>query len=93
MILLRRGAVLILSTLILAGCAAPMSQREAETRANRSLRSFCAGASCGPARLVKAQKIKDRWLVDFETATGIYTVVVERGGGTNVNVWDKNPVR
>jgi hypothetical protein len=70
-----------------------MSQREAEIRAGRSLRSFCAGTPCGSPRLVKAEKIKDRWLIDFETPTGLYTVAVNEGGNTNVSVWDKNTAR
>jgi hypothetical protein len=70
-----------------------MNQREAELRAGRSLRSFCADTTCGTPRLVKAQKIKDRWLVDFETPRGLYTVAVDSGGNTNVSVWDKNVVR
>jgi hypothetical protein len=70
-----------------------MGQREAESRASRSLRDFCVAAPCSGAHLVKAQKIKDRWLVDFETPGGLYTVAVDRGGGTNVSVWDKNPAR
>jgi hypothetical protein len=68
-----------------------MRQREAESRAGRSLRTFCQDKSCGPARLLKTQKLKDRWLVDFETTRGLYTVAVNRGGGTDVSVWDKNP--
>ena len=87
------GAALILSVLVLAGCAGPMSQREAQARAGRSLRDFCAGTPCGPVHLVKAQKLKDRWLVDFETANGLYTVAVNQGGGTDVSVWDKNTAR
>jgi hypothetical protein len=70
-----------------------MGQREAELRASRSLRSFCQQSPCGTLRLLKAQKIKDRWLVDFETPGGLYTVAVNRGGNTEVSVWDKNPVR
>lgn len=88
-----RGTAFILCFMVLAGCAAPMGQREAQTRAGRSLREFCSSAPCGPARLVKAQKLKDRWLVDFETATGIYTVAVDRGGETQVSVWDKTLAR
>jgi hypothetical protein len=79
--------------LLLAGCAGPMGQREAENRASRSLAEFCRQSPCGPAHLVKAQKIKNRWLVDFETASGIYTVAVNSGGNTDVSVWDKNPAR
>jgi hypothetical protein len=78
---------------MLAGCAAPLGQREAETRANRSLRNFCQDKACGPARLVKSQKIKNRWLVDFETSGGLYTVAVDKGGNTDISVWDKNPAR
>jgi hypothetical protein len=70
-----------------------MRQREAESRAGRSLRAFCQDKACGPARLLKTQKLKDRWLVDFETTSGLYTVAVNRGGGTDVSVWDKNLAR
>jgi hypothetical protein len=70
-----------------------MGQREAELRASRSLRSFCQQTPCGAPRLLKAQKIKDRWLVDFETQGGLYTVAVGQGGNTDVTVWDKNPAR
>jgi hypothetical protein len=87
------GAVFILSDLVLAGCAGPMGQREAENRASRSLAEFCRQSPCGPVHLVKAQKITDRWLVDFETTGGLYTVAVNAGGNTDVSVWDKNPAR
>ena len=85
------GTVLIF--LLLAGCAAPMSQREAQLRASRSLREFCVGTTCGTPRMLKSQKIKSRWLVDFETASGLYTVTVDPGGNTNVTVWDKSVSR
>ena len=88
-----RGVALFFSCVLLAGCAAPMSQREAESRASRSLQDFCVAAPCSGAHLLKAQKIKDRWMVDFETPGGLYTVAVDRNGGTNVSVWDKNPAR
>ena len=84
-----RGAVLILSILVLAGCAGPLRQREAESRANLSLRNFCQNKACGTARLVRSQKLKDRWLVDFEAPTGLYTVAVDQGGNTDISVWDK----
>jgi hypothetical protein len=87
------GAVFILCNLVLAGCAGPMGQREAENRASRSLAEFCRQTPCGATHLVKAQKIRDRWLVDFETTAGLYTVAVNRGGNTDVSVWDKNPAR
>jgi hypothetical protein len=89
-----RAAMLLVCGIALAGCAGPMGQREAEVTANQSLNSFCRQAACGgPARLIKAHKIKDRWLVDFETQAGLYTVMVDQGGNTQVSVWDKNPTR
>ena len=88
-----RAAMLLGLGIVLAGCAGPMGQREAETRANNSLNNFCRQAACGAARLIRTQKIKDRWLVDFETQAGLYTVTVDRGGNTQVSVWDKNPTR
>ena len=88
-----QGGAVILFLFVLAGCAGPMGQREAELRAGRSLKSFCQQTPCGTPRLLKAQKIRDRWLVDFETPGGLYTVAVNRSGNTDVSVWDKNPPR
>ena len=85
-----RGAAL-LSLTVLCGCVGPMGQREAQTRATRSLRSFCQDAACGSWKLVKTQKVKSRWLVDFESPSRLYTVAVDQTGATNVSVWDKNP--
>lgn len=68
-----------------------MGQREAELRAGRSLAEFCRQAPCGSPRLVKTQKLRTRWLVDYETPRGLYTVAVDQGGQTQVSVWDKNP--
>lgn len=84
-----RGAALIFCAFVLAGCVGPMRQREAESRASQSLHRFCQNKSCGTPRLVKAQKLKSRWLVDFETSGGLYTVAVDQGGNTDVTVWDK----
>ncbi len=70
-----------------------MGQREAVSRAGRSLRAFCQEKACGTPRLVKSQKLSSRWLVDFETPAGLYTVAVDSGGSTNVSVWDKNAPR
>jgi hypothetical protein len=88
-----RAAMPLVCGMMLAGCASPMGQREAEVRANHSLNDFCRAAACGPAKLIKAQKLKDRWLVDFETQAGLYSVTVDQGGNTQVSVWDKNPTR
>jgi hypothetical protein len=70
-----------------------MGQREAVSRANRSLRDFCLKAACGSIKLVKAQRLKSNWLVDYETGGGLYAVMVDNGGNTQVSVWDKNPTR
>jgi hypothetical protein len=88
-----RAGMLLVCGVWLAGCASPMNQREAEVRANRSLNNFCRQAACGTPKLIKAQKLKSRWLVDFETQAGLYTVMVDQGGNTQVSVWDKNPPR
>jgi len=85
--------MLLVCGIALAGCASPMGQREAEARANHSLNNFCRQAACGTAKLIKAQKIKTRWLVDFETQAGLYTVMVDQGGNTQVSVWDKSLAR
>ena len=70
-----------------------MGQREAVSRANRSLSSFCRQTPCGSIKLVKAQRLKNNWLVDYETQAGLYAVMVDNGGNTQVSVWDKNPAR
>ena len=88
-----RAGMLLVCGVWLAGCASPMNQREAEVRANNSLNNFCRQAACGRAKLIKAQKIKTRWLVDFETPAGLYTVMVDQGGNTQVSVWDKSLAR
>ncbi len=77
----------------LAGCIAPVSQREAQSLASDSLKRFCRDQPCGATHLVAAQKIKQRWLVDFDAPGGKYTVIVEANGNAQVNVWDKNPAR
>ena len=40
--------------------------------------------------LVAAQKLKGRWLVDYESPAGKYTVAVDSGCNTQVSVWDKS---
>ena len=70
-----------------------MGQREAVTRANRSLANFCRQTPCDQPRLRQAQKLKDRWLVDYESQTRLYTVMVDNGGNSQVSLWDKNPSR
>jgi hypothetical protein len=75
---------------VLAGCAAPMRQGEAQMIAAAGLRRFCRDQPCGPTKLVSAQKIKDRWLVDFDAPAGKYAVAVDSDGSTQVSIWDKN---
>ncbi len=48
-----------------------------------------ADKACGAPHLVKTRKLKDRWMVDFETADGLYTVAVDPSGNTDVTVWDE----
>ena len=70
-----------------------MSQREAQTLATQSLRRFCQDSPCGAPRLVAVQKLKDRWLVDFDAPANKYAVVVQADGNTEVSVWDKTTTR
>ena len=56
------------------------------------MRDFCQNKACGTAHLVKSEKFKNRWLVNFETAGGLYTVAVDKGGNTDISVWDKHPL-
>ena len=83
------GAAL-LSCLALGACAGPLSQREAQIAAARSLRSYCAEtARCAPYRVTRTQRLGDGWLVDFESATSTYGVMVHRNGSTDVTNWQK----
>ena len=69
-----------------------MSQREAQVTALRSLRSHCAESTrCTPYRVTRTQRLGDGWLVDFESATMTYGVMVHRNGNTQVTNWQKNP--
>lgn len=85
------GAIL-LSAAALAACAGPMTQREAQVTALRSLRSHCAETTlpCAPYRVTRTQRLGDGWLVDFESATMTYGVMVHRNGNVRVTNWQKN---
>lgn len=74
--------------LLAAGCAGPMSQREAEDYASRRMARFCTTV-CGAYRITGAQRMKDRWLVDFDAPRHKLAVLVDDGGNTQVTVWDK----
>jgi hypothetical protein len=91
----RFGQLLVLTGIcaLAVGCAAPMGQREAQTRAADGLRRFCRDTPCGATKLVAAQKLKNRWLVDFDAPANKYTVAVDMGGNTEVSVWNKSLAR
>jgi len=75
---------------MLSGCAAPMNQREAEVWALRGLGHFCREHPCAQVRLMGAERVGTRWLVDYESAASRYTVAVDDGGNAEVSIWDKN---
>ena len=83
-----RGAAILLTCVSLAGCFAPMSMREAQSVASESLTKYCAG-KCGAVTLGRTQRIKSRYLVDFEAPQQRFTVIVENDGNTKVTAWDK----
>jgi hypothetical protein len=83
------GAALF-SCLMLGACLGPMSQREAQTYAARSLRDYCSDTQpCQPWRIVQAQRMGKSWLIDFESATAKYGVLVHDNGTTQVSAWKK----
>ncbi|HEY4076451.1 MAG TPA: hypothetical protein VGM26_05905 [Rhizomicrobium sp.] len=82
------GAVITVSLIALGGCFAPMTQHEAQDIANTRLTKYCRGY-CGAVKLASAQKIKDRWLVDFDAPKHKFTVIVEDDGNSKVTTWDK----
>jgi hypothetical protein len=83
-----RGAAASLAVLFLAGCAAPMTTREAQQIASTRLNKYCRGR-CGNVTMAGTQKIKDRWLVDFEAPREKFTVIVENDGNSKVTAWAK----
>jgi hypothetical protein len=83
-----RGAFIAISLIALGGCFAPMTTREAQDIANTRLAKYCNGR-CGAVTLGRTQRIKDRWLVDFEAPRQKFTVIVENDGNSKVTAWDK----
>ena len=67
---------------------APMSAREARDIAHTRLDKYCAG-TCGTLAWSNTQKIKKRWLVDFEGQRQKFTVIVENDGNSTITAWDK----
>ena len=74
---------------MLAGCFAPVAQREAQTIAQARLDKYCGGR-CGALAWRHTQKIKGRWLVDFDGPRQKFTVTVSDSGNAKVEVWDKS---
>ena len=67
-----------------------MTQTEAVRIAGRSLTRFCRDRSdCRPVHLAHAEKIKDRWLIEYDSPANVFGVAVESDGNTDVSVWDK----
>ena len=87
-----RGAFVAILIAALAGCVAPMTTREAQGVARERLVKYCNGR-CGAVTLGHTQKIKSRWLVDFEAPRQKFTVIVENDGNARVTVWDKATLR
>ena len=65
-----------------------MTTREAQTIASSRLNKYCRG-HCGALTLAHTQKIKNRWLVDFEAPREKFTVIVENDGNSKVTAWTK----
>ena len=87
-----RGSFIVITIAALAGCVAPMTTREAQGVARERLVKYCNGR-CGAVTLGHTQKIKSRWLVDFEAPRQKFTVIVENNGNAKVTVWDKTTLR
>jgi hypothetical protein len=73
----------------LGGCFAPMTTREAQQIAGDHLARYCHG-QCGAVKLAGTQRIRNRWLVDFDAPAHKFTVIVENDGNAKVTTWDKS---
>ena len=82
-----RGGTLAIG-ILLCGCVAPMTTREAQTIAHERVVKYCNNR-CGVLTLARTQKIKSRWLVDFDGPRQKFTVIVEDDGNSKVTVWNK----
>ena len=83
---LRGGAAVI--AILLSGCVTPMTTREAQDIAREQIAKYCSGR-CGALTLAHTQKIKSRWLVDYEAPRQKFTVIVEDDGNSRLTVWNK----
>jgi hypothetical protein len=74
----------------LAGCASALTQRQAQNYAAVSLNRYCVEVSpCGARRISGAQRLKQGWLVDFDSPAARYGVLVHDNAVTEVSVWKK----
>jgi hypothetical protein len=83
-----RGLYILVIGMALSGCIAPINAREARDIAHTRLDKYC-GSRCGQLAWSNTQKIKKRWLVDFEGQHQKFTVIVENDGNSRVTAWDK----
>jgi hypothetical protein len=84
-----RGLYILVIGMALSGCIAPITAREARDIAHTRLDKYCGGR-CGQLSWSNTQKIKKRWLVDFEGQHQKFTVIVENDGNSRVTAWDKS---
>ncbi len=87
-----RGLFILVTGFAMAGCIAPMSAREARDIAHTRLDRYCRG-TCGALAWSNTQKIKKRWLVDFDGQKQKFTIIVEDDGNSTVTAWDKGAAK
>jgi hypothetical protein len=87
-----RGALIAIGLAVLSGCFAPVQQIEAQQIAQKRVDGYCR-ARCGGVTLAHTQRIKGRWLIDFDGPRQTFTVTVEDDGNAKVDVWDKSLAR
>jgi len=83
-----RGAFIAIALCSVGGCFAPMTTREAQTIAHERVVNYCKDR-CGALTLAHTQKLKSRWLVDFDGPRQKFTVAVEDDGNSKVTIWNK----
>ena len=88
----KKGAgFFLLSVMALPGCASPVGQREAVQIATARLNKYCGESpGCRPMHFTAAQKIKGRWLIEFDTPANQFAVAVGEDGNSEVSIWDKS---
>ena len=83
-----RGFVFAIAACGLSACISPVTTREAQDIAHQRVVKYCSGR-CGTLTLGQTQKIKSRWLVDYDAPRQKFTVIVEDDGNSKVTVWNK----